>query len=609
MPVVEAAQRRIASGPDIAYPHPKAWSRHAPADVVQAGNWDSGSAGWEAWVRYLRRRPTPAAWRWSPGVPSSPKRPPLLWGTEQAPLPAATVELIRALHARCAAPRRDPADGPRLQQWLAALPQVPHEPAFALECLAWAAALPTLAPSVPPETWWAAVGVLARAAVQARDLPPEAWLCRQWLAVELPATLAHWLPELRFPAVEAGRRTRPVDATAVLAGELLPATADVPLVRPLLASLVRTAALGDQAPNDAPGPLQRDLTALLTAALRLTRADGLPVFATHVESPADRHWLLPWWYRHPATARAAHALWGNRDGDPQAMSAGELPSCSALAENNGLAVLRSGWGAGQLLLAVDFAAPDLPVELLCGRRPLLTGSWLPDVRCGTQRLDPAGAWECVCWFTDEDGDYLELEMPLRGGVRLQRQFYLARRERFLYVADALLHSQPTTWEYVAQLPLAPGVAGQGEMETREARLLHSRAAAGSPTAGRVLPLALGEWRADRAGGDLECLENQLQLRLRSLGRALYVPLWLDLDPRRAKRPLTWRRLTVAERLRIAPADVAVGYRVQVGRQQWVVYRSLAHRCDRTVLGAHVVSEFLLGRFTPGGTVEPLVEVE
>jgi hypothetical protein len=609
MPVVEALQRRISSRQDIAYPHRKAWSRHAPADVVQAGSWDSGSSGWEAWVRYLRRRTAPTALEWPPGVPSSARRPPLLWGTEQVPLPVPTVELIRALQARCTTRRSNAADGRRLQQWLAALPQVPHEPALALECLAWAAALPALALSVPPETWWAAIGALARATGQARDLPPTAWLCRQWLAVELPATLAYWLPELRFAAVEAERRTQPGDAAAILGGEALPAAADAAQVRPLLASLVRTAALCDRTPNDALGPRPQDVTALWTAALRLARPDGRQVFSTHVASPAAHDWLLPWWSREPATARAAQALWGKRAGAPRATSAGELLPGSALAEDNAVAVLRSGWGAGELLLAVDFAAPDLPVELHCGRAAVLSGSWLPDVRCGGRRLDPAGDWECVCWFTDEDGDYLELEMPLSGGVRIQRQFYLARRDRFLYVADALLNSQPTTWEYVARLPLASGVTGQGETETREARLQHSRSVAGPRTAARVFPLALGEWRVDRAGGDLECIEHQLQLRLRGPGRALYVPLWFDLDARRSNRPLTWRRLTVAERLQIVPSDVAVGYRVQVGRQQWVAYRSLAHRCDRTVLGAHVVSEFLLGRFMPCGEVEPLVEVE
>jgi hypothetical protein len=42
-----------------------------------------------------------------------------------------------------------------------------------------------------------------------------------------------------------------------------------------------------------------------------------------------------------------------------------------------------------------------------------------------------------------------------------------------------------------------------------------------------------------------------------------------------KRPLTWRRITVAENLALVPREVAAAYRVQVGREQWLFYRSLA----------------------------------
>lgn len=92
-------------------------------------------------------------------------------------------------------------------------------------------------------------------------------------------------------------------------------------------------------------------------------------------------------------------------------------------------------------------------------------------------------------------------------------------------------------------------------------------------------------------------------------RRLFTPLWFDLDPRRAGRPLTWRRLTVAESREAQPADAAVGFRVAVGKRQWLVYRSLAAAANRTVLGHNLSTETLVARFHKDGRVEKLVEVE
>ena len=78
----------------------------------------------------------------------------------------------------------------------------------------------------------------------------------------------------------------------------------------------------------------------------------------------------------------------------------------------------------------------------------------------------------------------------------------------------------------------------------------------------------------------------------------------------AKKPFTWRNLTVGEDLRIVGADEALAFRVQIGKQQWVIYRSLAQPVRRTALGMHTLSEFLAGRFdTDDGNFDPLLVVE
>jgi hypothetical protein len=67
-------------------------------------------------------------------------------------------------------------------------------------------------------------------------------------------------------------------------------------------------------------------------------------------------------------------------------------------------------------------------------------------------------------------------------------------------------------------------------------------------------------------------------------------------------------VTVAENLAAVPGDCAVGYRVQIGARQWLVYRSLGPKGNRTLLGHNLVSEMLVARFTRG-EVEALLEIE
>ncbi len=46
-----------------------------------------------------------------------------------------------------------------------------------------------------------------------------------------------------------------------------------------------------------------------------------------------------------------------------------------------------------------------------------------------------------------------------------------------------------------------------------------------------------------------------------------------------------------------------------GGHQWLIYRALASKGNRTLLGHNLVSETLVGRFRRDGEVESLVEIE
>jgi hypothetical protein len=279
-------------------------------------------------------------------------------------------------------------------------------------------------------------------------------------------------------------------------------------------------------------------------------------------------------------------------------------------------------------LVVDFSGPEVIVQLRASGSDVIRGPWTWQATAGGKPITAAGPWKEVCWHTDFDGDYLEIEQDLAGGWSVQRQMFLAREDRFLFLADALLSPQPDSssgnagqgavgnalrgvpsdganeLRFTTSLPLSAPVGFQPMAETREGRLSFGRV-----TKATALPLALPEWNAEFSHGRLAAGDGKLNLELAAAGQRLYAPLFIDLDPARHKQPLTWRRLTVAESLRVVGRDEAVGYRVQIGRQQWLIYRSLAPIGNRTVLGQNTVADFFLHRFLPNGTTEALVIVE
>jgi hypothetical protein len=94
------------------------------------------------------------------------------------------------------------------------------------------------------------------------------------------------------------------------------------------------------------------------------------------------------------------------------------------------------------------------------------------------------------------------------------------------------------------------------------------------------------------------------------GQAIYAPIFVDLCRKRFGRPLTWRQLTVAERLEILPPDRATGFRVQIGDEQWLFFRSLVPgETSRTVLGENLHDEFLAARFDRDGDTDELIRID
>ena len=197
------------------------------------------------------------------------------------------------------------------------------------------------------------------------------------------------------------------------------------------------------------------------------------------------------------------------------------------------------------------------------------------------------------------------QRPLPENGTWQRQFVVSRRDDLVLVFDAFLFSTVAeSIEYRCDWPLADLIAPLGETETREIYLQQKE-----KIVSLVLPISLGEWRADRSGHEFTANERALTFVQTGRGRALFAGVVFDLNTKRSKRPRTWRKLTVAENLQVVADDVAVARRFQIGDEQWIVYRNLAHVGNRTFIGQNVFCDFCFERFRDDGSVKKLVEIE
>jgi hypothetical protein len=254
-------------------------------------------------------------------------------------------------------------------------------------------------------------------------------------------------------------------------------------------------------------------------------------------------------------------------------------------------------------LTVAFPGQSLHLELCRGDTTVLAGTWETDISLDGETIAPVADYEETCWVADKDVNYLELEIQLAGGMRLERHVVFAREDQFIFLADAVFGPRKGKLEYRGRLPLAEGMKFKGERQNVEGAIW------GKKRLVTVVPPALPEWKSSKNLDRLEVQDQHLELSLAAEGCNLFAPLFLDLKSRRFEKPLTWRQLTVAESLTIQPADSSVGYRITIGKEQWLIYRSLTPKANRTLLGHNLSSEFLLARFLKGGEVQSLIEVE
>ncbi len=586
------------------------WRDKTPTGVESADDW-------KLWAAHLGSRQAPKSLM---NLCLSEELP-LRWGISREELSGQAAELLslaQKLDARSPDKSRPSKKKTEqlLSKWQKGTSSQPQSIDFALECLAVAHALPRIADLVKPELWWKLLDALWQIVQSSADwridveLPPEEGLAQQMLSGELPLTLAHLLPEMRpVHKLRAAAHEALSDGLAeLLNGDGLVRGTHLAVQRPLLACWTRCRALSQSHKKNAWNQkAEKQYQCLVTHAIALSSPTGRPLLGW----PHDAPWT-PEFLQNAvrlggdAADRAAARFTFSKKMTSLLPKKGTklVPETSDHCEWSGLAYLRTDWERTEPTVVVDYSTPDLRLEVWAGPQRLISGTWAFETALDGKRLEPIGSWDEVCWFSDEDVDYLEISIDLTGGAKLERQILLARDETFLLLSDNVVGTEGGEISHSYRLPIDSEVAFEPAKETREGLLVAGK------TVARVLPLALPEWRVDPRTGELTSSEGQLELSQKLPGRNLSCPLLIDLRKQRARKECTWRQLAVAESLEIQPHDVAVGYRAQCGKDQWLVYRSLEKPANRSVLGQNISLDCLVARFlAPEGEVDELLEIE
>lgn len=615
----EAAQRngRLAAPAADVAGRASFWTSTAPAEL-RAGRRDA-SAAWKLYWKHRKLQPSLGQLADSPA--------PLAWSANAESLPPACRALLELAGTLAADANHDKffKGKPRKQlqstlaDWLEFVNASPSRPAdkraVAVSSLAAAHVLAVVGGACNSELGWKLIDALHRLAAETLAAPPpchpdhQDYVAEQHLACELPLTLSWQFADMA-PLHELRQHSYERLSTSLgesLDREGLPHSELIGVLRPLAACWSRCRTIGETLKAGCwSNQAERRYRKLVRQLLRWTAPDGTAIMAIGASSPLPPDFLRQalGLADNKKNFAAAQALFGTKAVGAPLDAGKKTPSLDEHCESSGLALMRSGWTPDSAVVAIDFSAPEMKLEVWAAGRQLLKGAVNVQSYAEGELLAEAGDWDELCWFADKDAAYLELSLDLTGGARLERQILLGRRDGILLLVDHLKTPEGATLRHDWQLPIGPGLLFCGEGETRDALLVD-----GVPIA-RLIPLALPEWRIDPRVGDLAVADGRLRLSQQVVGTSMACPLFVDLRGERSAEASTWRQLTVAEWLEIQTPDVAVAYRIQCGKDQWVYYRAQSTAGNRSFLGQNTSSECIIARFdAKTGEISELVEIE
>ncbi|MAT14710.1 MAG: hypothetical protein CMJ46_05495 [Planctomyces sp.] len=270
-----------------------------------------------------------------------------------------------------------------------------------------------------------------------------------------------------------------------------------------------------------------------------------------------------------------------------------------------LALMRSNWAldADSIVVAHhEGAAPQIEMSAL-GER-LFQGAWEVEVKIRGQKRKLTHEWECACWYSDKESDYLELALAITDEITVNRQIVLSRGDHFAMLVESSYPAGEQQVEISSRLPLATGVEATADQPTREWRLNVKKQAI------RIFPLDEPQFKTYKTDGEMLIRDGMLEQRQSGIGGAINV-LFLDWHPRRNRERVEWRNLTITENRRVVAPGEAFAARVRLKNRQWMFYRGLRSGWEwpRAVLGLHTNYETVLGHVSSTGDIEALVNVE
>jgi len=514
----------------------------------------------------------------------------------------------------------------KIAKWISQqLPKASYDPYVALVCAGWIHALPDVGRHVSPTQWLEVLQCSLTQVDRAWESGPTDGLF-PWMvwACEIPLALAKQLSHL-------GGKDRIVSETLNRIALLLEESSDNPHgflahggqdLRALLACMMRCRWSADAVGARKWFPPQRKaLSKLAIAALILSDSDGKQLLFDRSDTSLHEGF---WVALNTLVGKNKKLQLSTACGLPDSVgkAIGEkpsklrkdatldvlLPKHSHYWEKCSIVSMRRSWRDRGCRVAVDFSSDVIWLDVVgqSGER-VLSGEWDIEIRRNNELLQTDVSWQEVCWFTDDDVDYLELECEVENVCKIQRQVMLMRDEGVVFFADALIAQSPESWSIKSTWTVPDDIVLHSEQKTTEGKLV--RADNPEQAMALLMPVAMPEWRRSPSHGRMGSERSTLYLQCETKAKNLYSPLVMSLRGISSSPAYTWRQLTIAEELLIQPRDIAEAYRVQVNRDQWVFYRSLTPCTRRTVMGLHLNTEFYAGRFSPSdGLFEPVVEV-
>jgi hypothetical protein len=513
----------------------------------------------------------------------------------------------------------------KIGKWISQqLPKAGHDPYVALVCAGWIHALPEIGRNLSPSLWLEVLQCALTQVDRAWENGPTDGLF-PWIvwSCEVPLALAKQLSHL-------GGKDRIVSETLNRIALILEESADDPRsfmarggqdLRALLACIIRCRWSADAVGARKWYPPQRKaIGKLAVTTLALSDAEGRQLLFDRDDTQFDEEFWIALnelagenKKLQLATACALPDTIGKCIGErPTKLRRDKtldvaMPKFSQYWEKNSIATMRRSWRDRGCRVAVDFSSDVIWLDVLGadGQR-ILSGDWDVQVFRNQKPVHLDVSWQEVCWFSDDDVDYLELECAVEDVCKVQRQVMLMRDEGIVYFADALIAESADEWSVQSIWTTPDDIFLKSEPKTNEGKLM--RNGDGEQTAALLLPVAMPEWRRTPSHGKMSFTDHTLSLQCDTKSKTLYSPLVMSLRGAEQSQAYTWRQLTIAEELHIQPRDVAEAYRVQINKDQWVFYRSLTPCTRRTVMGLHLNTEFYAGRFLRDGEYEPIVEV-